>query len=121
MKVRDLREYTRALCKGHETIELLGTDKEEFLKIMNGQMKTVRGLITGAASFASNAEEQLFYEFVQNAYDANADSLFFYANKDYLIAHIMLEDWEIVMRKIGNNWKSILHTWTLRWVMIMAG
>lgn len=85
MKIRDLREYTRALCKGHETIELLGTDKEEFLKIMNGQMKTVRGLITGAASFASNAEEQLFYEFVQNAYDANADSLFFYANKDYLI------------------------------------
>ena len=85
MKVRDLREYTRALCKGHETIELLGTDKEEFLKIMNGQMKTVRGLITGAASFASNAEEQLFYEFVQNAYDANADSLFFFANKEYLI------------------------------------
>lgn len=85
MKVRDLREYTRALCKGNETIDLLGTDKEVFLKIMNGQMKTVRGLITNAASFASNAEEQLFYEFVQNAYDANADSLFFYANEDYLI------------------------------------
>ena len=42
-------------------------------------------MISDAASFASNAEEQLFYEFVQNAYDANADSLFFYANEKYLI------------------------------------
>ena len=41
--------------------------------------------LSDAASFASNAEEQLFYEFVQNAYDASADSLFFYANEDYLI------------------------------------
>ena len=27
----------------------------------------------------------------------------YFANKDYLITHIMLEDWEIVMRKIGDR------------------
>ncbi len=85
MKVRDLNQYITHLCDGQETINLLGTDKELFLKAMNGKQKKLNSLVSGAASFASNAEEQLFYEFVQNAFDAKADSLFFYANKDYLI------------------------------------
>ena len=53
--------------------------------MMSGQGQKVDALITGAASFANNAKEQLFYEFVQNAYDASADSLFFYANEEFLI------------------------------------
>lgn len=85
MKVRDLRQYITTLCGGIDTIDALGTKKEYFLEKMSGAMKTVNSLIVGAASFANNAKEQLFYEFVQNAYDANADSLFFYANEEYLI------------------------------------
>ena len=86
MKVRDLRQYIKAISKGNETLELVGSNREYFLNMMSGQGQKVDALITGAASFANNAKEQLFYEFVQNAYDANADTLLFYANEDFLIA-----------------------------------
>lgn len=87
MTIRDLNQYIRALC-GEETLNLLGTNKELLLQKIYGQDPSpdqVKSVISDAASFASNAEEQLFYEFVQNAYDASADSLFFYANENYLI------------------------------------
>ena len=85
MKVRDLRQYIKSISKGNETLELVGSNKEYFLNMMSGQGQKVDALITDAASFANNAKEQLFYEFVQNAYDASADSLFFYANEEFLI------------------------------------
>lgn len=87
MTIRDLNQYIRALC-GEETLNLLGSNKELLLQKIYGQDPSpdqVKSVISDAASFASNAEEQLFYEFVQNAYDASADSLFFYANENYLI------------------------------------
>lgn len=87
MNVRNLSQYITRLC-GQETLHLLGTNKELLLQKIYGQDPSrdqVKSVISDAASFASNAEEQLFYEFVQNAYDASADSLFFYANKKYLI------------------------------------
>lgn len=87
MNVRDLKQYITKLC-GQETLHLLGSNKELLLQKIYGQDPSpdqVKSVISDAASFASNAEEQLFYEFVQNAYDASADSLFFYANEDYLI------------------------------------
>ena len=75
MKVRDLRQYIKTISKGNETLELVGSNKEYFLNMMSGQGQKVDALIAGAASFANNAKEQLFYEFVQNAYDASADSV----------------------------------------------
>ena len=84
MTIRDLNQYIRALC-GEETLNLLGTNKELLLQKIYGQDPSsdqVKGVIQDVASFASNAEEQLFYEFVQNAYDANAASLSFYANEN---------------------------------------
>ena len=75
----------KSISKGNETLELVGSNKEYFLNMMSGQGQKVDALITDAASFANNAKEQLFYEFVQNAYDASADSLFFYANEEFLI------------------------------------
>ena len=87
MNVRDLSQYITKLC-GQETLHLLGSNKELLLQKIYGQDPSpdqVKSVISDAASFASNAEEQLFYEFVQNAYDASADSLFFYANEKYLI------------------------------------
>ena len=87
MTIRDLKQYIRALC-GEETLNLLGSNKELLLQKIYGQDPSpdqVKSVISDAASFASNAEEQLFYEFVQNAYDASADSLFFYANENFLI------------------------------------
>ena len=87
MKIRDISQYIKALC-GEVDLSKIGTNKELLLQKIYGQSpsdKQVDSVISDAASFASNAEEQLFYEFVQNAYDADADSLFFYANKNYLI------------------------------------
>ena len=87
MTIRDLSQYIKALC-GEESLNLLGTNKELLLQKIYGQDPSpdqIKSVISDAASFASNAEEQLFYEFVQNAYDASADSLFFYANENYLI------------------------------------
>lgn len=87
MTIRDLSQYIKALC-GEESLDLLGTNKELLLQKIYGQDPSpdqVKSVISDAASFASNAEEQLFYEFVQNAYDASADSLFFYANENYLV------------------------------------
>lgn len=87
MNIRDIKQYITNLC-GEYNLDLLGTGKEAFLQKLYGTYYTksyVEAIIEGTASFASNAEEQLFYEFVQNAYDANANSLFFYANEDYLI------------------------------------
>lgn len=66
MKVRDLRQYIKAISKGNETLELVGSNREYFLNMMSGQGQKVDALITGAASFANNAKEQLFYEFVQD-------------------------------------------------------
>ena len=87
MNVRDLSEYITKLC-GKNTLHLLGSNKELLLQKIHGEDPSedqIKSVIADAASFASNAEEQLFYEFVQNAYDASADSLFFYANENYLV------------------------------------
>ena len=85
MKVRDLRQYIRTISEGNETLDLVGSSKEYFLNMISSRGQEVDALITSAASFANNAKEQLFYEFVQNAYDANADTLLFYANEEFLI------------------------------------
>jgi hypothetical protein len=87
MKIRDLNQYIQKLC-GEVTLSKLGENKELLLQKIYGQDPSpdqVKTVISGAASFASHAEEQLFYEFVQNAFDANADTLCFYANERYLI------------------------------------
>lgn len=84
MGIRDLREYIKKLC-GTYDIEKLGRDDEPFFRYVNGAGRIVKKVISSVADFASNAEEQLFYEFVQNAYDANSDSLMFFANEKYLI------------------------------------
>lgn len=87
MYIRDLKQYVEALC-GDSQLELLGSNKEPLLQKIYGESPSseqVKSVIAEAAGFASNAEEQLFYEFVQNAYDADADSLFFYSNDKYLI------------------------------------
>lgn len=84
MKIRDIQEYLRGRCP-NRNIELLGTDDEPFLETAYAQEARVDTTIRDVASFASNSEEQLFYEFVQNAFDAHADSLCFYFDEKYLI------------------------------------
>lgn len=84
MKIRNLQEYIKQWSEV-DSLHLLGTDDEPFLSKLNGEETQIDAWIEGSASFANNAQEQLFYEFVQNAFDADADSLMFYINKDYLV------------------------------------
>ncbi len=84
MKVRDLKTYIQGYCK-EASIEKLGTDEEPFLRTMYGLGQRIDPTIAHIATFAKDSEEQLFYEFVQNAFDAKADSLCFFFDKDYLI------------------------------------
>lgn len=84
MKIRDLREYVKSIS-GSFDIDNLGTDDEPFFVEVSGRGRKIDKVIKSVADFASNSEEQLFYEFVQNAYDAKTDSLFFFANEKYLV------------------------------------
>ncbi len=84
MKVRDIQKYIEGRCPT-SSIAKLGTDKEPFLETIYGQDQELDSTIRDVASFAKDSEEQLFYEFVQNAFDANADSLCFYFDEHYLI------------------------------------
>lgn len=84
MRIRDLRQYVEAIC-GTSSLESLGQNNDELLLMIHGAKSKVDSIIKSSASFASNAQEQLFYEFVQNAFDANADTLMFNANEDYLM------------------------------------
>lgn len=86
MKIRDLRTYIADRCNIEEPdLSLLGDSEEPFLRSLWGDDKSVESLIEESANFAQHSEEQLFYEFVQNAFDANATDLFFYVNREYLI------------------------------------
>ena len=88
MRVRNLKQYIESIPGSGYNISELGTHREPFLTYMGGHYQNidqVKKFIESSSSFATNAEEQLFYEFVQNAYDAQADSLFFFANDNYLI------------------------------------
>ena len=84
MKIRDLKQYIEAIC-GTSSLENLGTNEDALLIKIHGAKSKVDSIIKSSSSFASNAHEQLFYEFVQNAFDANADTLLFNANEDYLV------------------------------------
>lgn len=88
MKVRDLRQYISEITGEEYSVSNLGSHLEPFLVYIAGQFQSVeqvKGFIESSSSFATNAEEQLFYEFVQNAYDAKADALCFFANEKYLV------------------------------------
>ena len=84
MKVREIKTYIQGYCKD-ASIEKLSTDEEPFLSVLHGFGQRIDPTVTNVARFAKDSEEQLFYEFVQNAFDANADSLCFFFDKDYLI------------------------------------
>lgn len=94
MKIRNLQEFIKNRCGNPSvnSLDLLFSDdrnEEPFLRVVLGDEGNVDNMVTNCASFAKDAEQQVFYEFVQNAFDANGDSAFFFAgtvkDKDYLL------------------------------------
>jgi hypothetical protein len=85
MKIRSLKTYIKQLTGKEPTNESeIGNTSEPFLRKIYGDDDNIEQIITGIANFATDVEEQIFYELVQNAYDAEANALLFYANEDYL-------------------------------------
>ena len=84
MKIRDIRKYVKAKC-GTDSTANLGTNNDELLNTMYGVGSNINAVINDIANFANQSQEQLFYECAQNAIDAKADSLMFFANEHYLV------------------------------------
>ena len=91
MKIRNLQQYIHERCSrdSKDSLRLLFTDDEPFLYEILGDGGSVENMVSRCASFAKDAEQQVFYEFVQNAFDAEGDSVFFYTgtvdNQDFLL------------------------------------
>lgn len=94
MKIRNLQEYIARRCDKPvseitSALHMLGTDEEPFLFQILGADADIRTMVRDCANVAKNAELQVFYEFVQNAFDADADTVFFFMGKvdgnDYLL------------------------------------
>jgi hypothetical protein len=83
MKIRSLKQYVELLTGQQPDENQIGKQSEPLLRKIYGDNKNINQVITEIANFAADVEEQIFYEFVQNAYDAQANALLFYANKDY--------------------------------------
>ena len=65
MKIRNIRTYLENRNSGNhnfkENLVLLGTNDEPFLYVLQGDEADVSAIIEGNASFAQNAQEQLYY------------------------------------------------------------
>ena len=75
MKIRNLQEFVKDRCsnKDLKSLDLLYTEErneEPFLTAILGDEGDVDNMVEKVASFAKDPEQQVFYEFVQNAFDA---------------------------------------------------
>ena len=64
MRVRNLKQYIESIPGSSYNISELGTHREPFLTYMGGHfqdIEQVKKFIESSSSFATNAEEQLFY------------------------------------------------------------
>ena len=95
MKIRNLQAFIQDRCaKNSERPSLDYLFKEDrnnepFLYEILGSDGDVDTMVQNCASFAKDSEQQVFYEFVQNAFDANSKNLFFMMGQvegsDYLL------------------------------------
>ena len=78
MKIRNLQAFIQDRCaKKSERPSLDYLFKEDrnnepFLYEILGSDGDVDTMVQNCASFAKDSEQQVFYEFVQNAFDANS-------------------------------------------------
>lgn len=85
MEIRDISKYLKSRYDVSINFSKLGTSEEPLLTKLFGEEPNIDAIIGSNSSFAQNAQEQLFYEFAQNAFDAEAEYLYFFANEKYLI------------------------------------
>lgn len=78
MKVRDLKQYIGILTNGRSVISPLGSEDDLLLKEYAGKVENLDQHITDLPNFATDARTQIFYELMQNAEDAESESLHFF-------------------------------------------
>lgn len=75
MKIRDLQQYRR-LISGNNLLDKLGSLDDPLLKELQGGGTDIHHHVGNVSSFAGGTNIQVFYELLQNASDAKADSFY---------------------------------------------
>lgn len=78
MKVRNLKQYIDILTNGRSLSSALGSEDDSLLKEYAGKVENLDQHITDLPNFATDARTQIFYELMQNAEDAESESLHFF-------------------------------------------
>ncbi|MEM1118850.1 MAG: hypothetical protein AAGJ18_00290 [Bacteroidota bacterium] len=76
MKIRDLDQYAKLISGDDQYRNKFDTLEYSFFKELYGGTFNIESRISEISDFAANANEQIFYEFLQNANDAGASSFF---------------------------------------------
>lgn len=83
MKTRNLHQYINILTN-QALVSKIGTKDDPLLTRLSGE--TDLGQYIGTLTkFATNSEAQVFYEFLQNADDAQANTVFFYFREGHFV------------------------------------
>jgi hypothetical protein len=82
MKIRDLQQYIQLVCG--EVPQQIGTPEDKFLIQLRGESKNL-DFIKSTTTFASETYIQIFYEFLQNADDAQATQMYFCFDEENLL------------------------------------
>lgn len=81
--VKDLAYYR--MQKTNQSDFEVFDENEPFLEKCYGSGKNIKDLVRSVGNFGGDKYQQLFYEFLQNAEDSNAEKMLFFYNKHYLL------------------------------------
>lgn len=85
MKVRNLKQYIEILTGDSNAVPALGGGDDLLLKEFYGRVENLDQHITDLPNFATDARTQIFYELMQNAEDAESESLHFFFDDDGIL------------------------------------
>lgn len=80
MKVRNLKQYIEILTKNSSSIPALGGEDDFLLIDYYGKKVILDQHLTDLPNFATDPRTQIYYELMQNAEDAESESLHFFFN-----------------------------------------
>lgn len=78
MKVRNLKQYIEILTKNSSSIPALGGEDDFLLIDYYGKKVILDQHLTDLPNFATDPRTQIYYELMQNAEDAESESLHFF-------------------------------------------
>lgn len=85
MKIRNLQKYIENITNRNLNDLELGTDKDFWLKELNGGSTNISKYIGDITAFAKDTTVQIFYEFLQNAEDSKSKYFFVFFDEDNLL------------------------------------